>query len=182
MMQRDIPVELVQQEAVDAVAWAVGENTCRVRTKAGETEFVQPGGAGTDISAKLVAGEDFFGKIDGLCGRTMSPRQWLEATVDTNYPDLPAQILAYFRAKRAGDFAVFAAPGWDFRTANQAGHGGLRGYDDLFTPLLLAGPGVPHQQLSVARTADLVPTILTLLGKPVPAGLDGQSLAPTEKD
>lgn len=45
-------------------------------------------------------------------------------------------------------------------------------------PLLLAGPGVPAGQVShcLARTVDLVPTLLGLAGVPVPGGLDGETL------
>ena len=47
-------------------------------------------------------------------------------------------------------------------------------------PLILAGPGVPARRVSdsLVRTADVAPTLLTLAGAPVPAGLDGQSLLP----
>mgnify|MGYP006302405643 CR=1 FL=1 len=113
---------------------------------------------------------------DVLAGRrALSPAAWLAATADTQYPDLPPQIVAYFRAARAGDLAVFAAPHWDFRTVNQAGHGGLRP-GDLHVPLLIAGPNVPHGTLDHARTVDVLPTLLTLLGEPVPPGLDGRVL------
>ena len=187
--------ELIQklsaEQAVDVVAWATGENRCRVRTKRGVVEFSQPNGPGGDISYSLIsrseAGKDplgWFGRVPKklLNGKPVSPRDWLDATNATNYPDLPAQILAYFRANRAGDLAVFAAPGYDFNTHNHAGHGGLRGYDDMHVPLLLAGPGVPHKKISTARTTDLVPTLLQLLDKNKPGKIihkfDGQPLIP----
>ncbi len=47
-------------------------------------------------------------------------------------------------------------------------------------PMLLAGPGVPagHRVDSLARTVDLVPTVLELLGLPPAGGLDGRTLSP----
>jgi arylsulfatase A-like enzyme/Flp pilus assembly protein TadD len=47
-------------------------------------------------------------------------------------------------------------------------------------PLILAGPGVPAGKTSecLVRTADIAPTLLSLAGVPVPAGLDGQGLLP----
>lgn len=47
-------------------------------------------------------------------------------------------------------------------------------------PMLLAGPGVPAGRRvdSLARTVDLEPTILELLGLPPAEGLDGRTLSP----
>jgi len=177
----DLPARLVAQPAVDVVAWATGPNEVRVLLAGGEVAFAQPDGPGGDITCRVVCGDDPLGwrdavPADVLSGRRgLSPEAWLEATADTEYPDLPPQIVAYFRARRAGDLAVFAAPGWDFNTVNSAGHGGLRP-GDLHVPLLIAGPGVPHAKLDHARTVDVLPTLLTLLGEPVPPGLDGRPL------
>ena len=86
------------------------------------------------------------------------------------------QILAYFEAPLTGDLAVFAAPGWDFADHFKAGHGGLAP-EDMFVPLLMAGPGVPHlRHPGPVRAVDLVPTLLDLLGRPVPPNLDGRTL------
>jgi len=176
----DLIDALAAQEAVDVVTYAAGTNRVRVRRRTGEVEFAQPAGPGGAISCRVLDGNDplgYRGKVpaDVLAGRPLGQRQWLEATKDAAYPDLPAQILAYFRSRRAGDIAVFAAAGWDFGNVHRGGHGGLSPAD-MFTPLLLAGPGVPHATLPVARTADTMPTLLRLLGRPAPPGLDGQSL------
>jgi arylsulfatase A-like enzyme len=82
--------------------------------------------------------------------------------------------MAYFDSPRAADLAVFAAPGWNFGFPNKAGHGGLRP-TEMYVPLLLAGPGIPHERRpGPVRSVDLMPTLLGLLGRPVPAGLDGR--------
>jgi arylsulfatase A-like enzyme len=179
----DLLSRVTEQHAVDAVAYAVGTDQVRVRRKTGEVEFRQPGGRDAPITYHVITGDDplgWAGKVDdeALVGKPLSSREWLAATCETDYPDLPAQILAYFRAPRAGDIAVFAAPNWDFRNSNRAGHGGIRP-EDMHTPLLLAGPGVPKATVRAARTVDLVPTILTLLKRPLPPNLDGQSLVET---
>ena len=72
---------------------------------------------------------------------------------------------------------MFAAGGWDFGTSNRAGHGGLGGAD-MHVPLLLAGPGVTKTRPPAVRTVDLMPTLLRLLGRPVPPDLDGRALVP----
>jgi len=176
----NLPKALIGQPAVDVVAYAAGANRVEVLTKTGCVQFAQPAGPGGPISYKCIEGEDplaWRGKVPAelLAGAPTAGRDWLETTCDTQYPDLPAQILAYFRARHAGDIAVFAAPGWDFMNSNKAGHGGLRP-EDMLVPLLLAGPGVPVGKLNVARTADLTATLLSLLGRDVPSDLDGEPL------
>lgn len=180
----DVLALVVSQEAVGVVAFASGSNRTRVQTKAGEVEFQQEGGPGTPIRYHLIRGTDplgWKGRVpeDVLGGMPLGQREWLVATSGTDYPDLPSQIVAYFRAQRAADLAVFATPGWDFGTTHRSGHGGVHAVD-MRVPLLMAGPGVGHERRdSNVRTVDLMPTVLTLLGRPVPPGLDGQSvLAP----
>jgi hypothetical protein len=176
----DLPAKLAELPCVDALAYAAGPERVRVRRAAGQVEFHQADGPGGAITYRVISGQDPLGwnsavPDEALAGKGLTPRQWLVATANTDYPDLPAQILAYFRGRTAGDIALFAAPTWDFNRVNRSGHGGLRG-GDMHVPLLLAGPGIPPVRLPVARTADVMPTILTLLGRPVPPGLDGQSL------
>ncbi|MDY6914568.1 MAG: alkaline phosphatase family protein [Planctomycetota bacterium] len=178
----DLLALLTDQPAVDAVAYAVGPNRVRLRRKNGEVEFCQDGGQGGQISYRLICGTDPLGWTavvhkEAMDGQPLTGRQWLEATAETEFPDLPAQILAYFRARRAGDIAVFAAPGWDFFNVNRAGHGGLRPAD-MHVPLLIAGHGAAKGRLKTARTADVMPTLLKLLGRPVPEGVDGKALLP----
>ncbi|MBN1435733.1 MAG: alkaline phosphatase family protein [Sedimentisphaerales bacterium] len=170
---------LLRQEAVDAVTYSMGENRVRVMRDGGEVEFRQADGAGGGISYHLISGDDPLGYAE-VCGEMLTgeaflPRVWLEATAGSDYPNLPAQILAYFRAPRAGDIAVFAGGDWDFNTVNRSGHGGLRP-EDITVPLMIVGPRIAHEEIAVAQTIDLVPTILDLLGREIPQGLDGESL------
>ncbi|MFP4054887.1 MAG: alkaline phosphatase family protein [Phycisphaerae bacterium] len=173
---------LTRHDGVDAVAVTTGKDKAVLMRKAGAVEFHQPGGPGKPVYYRLIRGDDPLGyaghvPAEVLAGnRPLTPRRWLELTNDTQFPDVPPQLVAYFRAERAGDIVLFAAPGWDFGTRNRAGHGGLRP-GDVHVPMAIAGPGVPKgKRIDAARTVDLVPTILTLIGKDVPAGLDGQSL------
>ncbi len=182
----DLLDTLVKLDAVDAVAYRRGADAVRILRENGEVEFTQEGGREAAITYHLIRGEDplgWKGKVDAAVldgSKPMTSRQWLNATLPTDYPDLPAQILAYFRSRRAGDIVIFAQPGWDFDTFRRSGHGGIRP-DDMQVPMAIAGPGVPHRRLDVARTVDLAPTILTLMGKQPPAPMDGESLVRPER-
>ena len=46
-----------------------------------------------------------------LDGEYHTGREWLTATIGTDYPDLPVQAAELFDSKRAGDLKVFAAEG-----------------------------------------------------------------------
>ena len=64
------------------------------------------------------------------------------------------------------------------------GSHGLFGKQSLYehsmrAPLIFAGPGVPHGRSdALCYLHDIWPTILGLIGEPVPAGLDGLDFAP----
>ena len=176
----DLIGHLAGLPAVEAVAYAVDADRVRLVLSGGEVEFCQPAGPAGEIGCRVITGDDPLGWHDAIpseaqAGEPMSSRQWLKATIGTDYPDLPSGLLAYFRARRAGDVVVFAAPGWDFNTVLSAGHGGLNA-SEMLVPMLLAGPGVPKGTVPFARTVDLMPTLLELLGKNVPDGLDGESV------
>ena len=179
----DLIAELLKEEAVDALAWPAGPEKVRLRRRGGEVEFAAAAGM---IRYRVISGSDVLGwkghvPDDVLAGtRPATGRQWLAWTHPTQFPDLPEQLLAYFRARRAGDLVAFAAEGWDLNSHNRAGHGGLLP-SDVAVPVLLAGPRVPHGRLGPVRVIDMSATILELLGKPVPAELDGQSLLGAKK-
>ncbi len=174
----DLPAVIVQQEAVDMVVHPVCPGQVRVIRKDGAAEFTRL--ADGRIKYRRISGDDplgWEGKVTPglLKGDPASGRQWLAATIGTDYPDLPEQVLTYFLSLRAGDLVAFAAPDWDFQEENRSGHGGPR-RDELLVPMMLAGPGVPKGTVDHARSVDLMPTLLQLLGKPVPEHLDGKSL------
>jgi len=194
----DLIETLRSQEAVDLVAYRAGPGRVHLVTRQGTAEVYQvprrlvSGANGllqhlpssytdTMFSYRVLKGNDplgYGGTVPPvmLLGLPHDAQEWLEATADTRYPDLVPQILAYFEAPLAGDLAVFAAPGWDFGTRLKAGHGGLAP-EDMFVPLLMAGPGVPHiRHPGPVRAVDVVPTLLELLGRPVPPNLDGRTL------
>ncbi len=179
----DLVSHLAGRKEIDLVAYRGPEGGVRVRNQAGEVEFNQPEGPGGAIRYRRIQGADPLGyaaAMDWPDGQrdqvALGERQWLIETARTAYPDLPAQIVAYFRARRAGDLCVLAAEGYDFRDENDGGHGGMLP-GEVFVPLIVAGPGVPRgKRVPLGRTVDLFPTILDCLSREHPEGLDGKSL------
>jgi predicted AlkP superfamily pyrophosphatase or phosphodiesterase len=166
---------LLKQPAVDVVAW----NDATGRTIAANTRgriLLAPDPAGGTIRLSTPAGDDPFGY--GLAEANLPPQQWLERTIHSDYPDLPVQLPPLLHAGvRAADLYVFARPGFDFRTEHSGGHGGVRAREDMLVPMGFAGPGVPNGiTLPQARSVDLTPTILQLLGVAPPSNIDGRSL------
>jgi arylsulfatase A-like enzyme len=197
----DLIKRLRAQEAVDLVAWRAGPERIHVTNRRGTAEITRSlFGEGRSAmprqlwhgvlldevyAYRVVQGEDPLGYADALppkmvLGQPHTAADWLEATIDTTYPDLVPQLAAYFDAPRSGDLAVFAAPGWDFGEVHKAGHGGLAP-GEMLTPLLMAGPGVPHERREAPmRAVDVAATLLDLLGKPVPEDIDGRSIVGEE--
>jgi len=177
----DLIQRLREAEAVDVVAYKAGENVVHVATKKGLVEVARDGPAGRTLTCRILQGDDPLGYAAAmptytLYGKPYDRDVWLDATADTEYPDLVPQIVTYFDARRTGDIVIFAAPGWDFHHRNKGGHGGVRP-PEMYTVLLMAGPGVPRERRTTAvRAVDVMPTLLDLLGRPVPTDLDGRSL------
>ncbi|MBZ0269123.1 sulfatase-like hydrolase/transferase, partial [bacterium] len=76
---------------------------------------------------------------------------------------------------------VTADHGEAFGDGGELTHGFLLRESTLRVPLILSAPGMlpaARRIAGVTPTADIVPTVLDLLGEPVPEGLDGESLLP----
>lgn len=100
----------------------------------------------------------------------------LELTFDSNYPDVFMQMRQIFTSPRAGDVIVNAASGCDLRVKfehpeHKSSHGSISP-EHMRIPLLLNYP-VSKKYI---RSVDVFPTILTLMGKEIPQGIDGKNL------
>jgi type I phosphodiesterase/nucleotide pyrophosphatase len=105
--------------------------------------------------------------------RVQEDRELLACSRHTSFPDAPRQLLQLLASPRAGDLVLAAALGSDFRAAweipeHRAGHGSVIA-DHMEVPLAVSVP-LPDAPL---RTVDVMPTMLEMLGLPIPAGLDG---------
>ena len=125
-----------------------------------------------NVSYQPISGDPLL--LGGPC--SASPREWLEATWDSPFPDAAFHLQDQFRSRRTGDLLVIAREGYDFRARfevpeHRAGHGSLiRAH--MQTPVWSSQP-MPSGPV---RTVDLFPAMLDWLGVPVPEGIDGESV------
>jgi len=163
---------LVSRDSVDFVAVAEGAHTVRVRTRTRGDALVLCEGTGTqarwsyrcDGGDPLGLGGDLVA-LDSVAAH--------DATSDSDYPDALVQLAAVVPSPRAGDFIVSATPGWDFRdryepTPHVSTHGALH-REHMAVPLLIDRPVARTPR----RTADVMPSALSLLGIRWPGVLDG---------
>jgi hypothetical protein len=163
--------DLLANDAVDHVIY---------RSAAGDTEVRSRRGA---ASIRLDDGHveyrvhdaDPFGY--GPLPARMSRAEVLARTIDSDYPDAPLQVAQVFDSPRAGDLLISAAPGFDLRAGarerveHRSCHGSLH-REHMTVPFAINHPMVDRPP----RSVDAFPTILSLLGREIPSGIDGQTL------
>jgi len=157
---------LLEQPAVDIVATRCLDGVC-VESRRGRALVSEVGGA----LRYRAQGADPFGFAP--LPEELSFEEALEATAAGPYPDGLVQIAQLFRASRCGDLVVSAARSHDLRCEHpehRSGHGALHA-EHMTVPLavsaaLSSGP---------MRTADVFPTVLEWLRRPVPPSIDGVS-------
>jgi len=112
---------LAGQESVCLSAYRLGNNEVMVQNRLGRaTVERQAEQAWVILDEKqyryrVIDGTDPLGYTSSSCasapadGGFHSGREWLEATADCEYPDLPVQMAEMFDSRRTGDITVFAA-------------------------------------------------------------------------
>ena len=181
-----LPAMLAEFEAVDLVMVRLGDNSVRVQGKCGVGVIDRVCRDGRKLYRYRVrSGTDPLGYASNppaaalMDGGHHEAEAWLRATLDTPRPDVVVQLIELNDSPRSGDVTLFAADGWDFSKSDCGGHGGLLRHE-IVVPWVWAGPGLPAKaRIRGARTVDLMPTMLHLIGRgdAVPTGLDGHSLA-----
>jgi len=129
---------------------------------------------------RVLEGDDPLGYAHSaaapLVGSAHDPDEWLEATAETEFPDLVVQLPEFFDSPRSPDVFISPQDGYGFTRGYTAGHGSLS-RSETVVPLLFAGPGVTPGVLHAARTVDLAPTLLSYLGVAYdPDEMDGEDL------
>ena len=103
-------------------------------------------------------------------------KEWLDATVHSQYPDAVVQFSHFFlwddsikdfEKRYDPDFVITANKGWNFRSdgVTSTDHG-YPFYETMRIPLLISGPNIKHNVMvrESHRIVDIMPTTLSLLG------------------
>lgn len=161
---------LLEEEAVDIVAVRNNEGGADILSRRGEAD-VRLDGAALHYRVK---GADPLGYPP--LPADLDSEQSLARTLDTDYPDALFQIAHLITAPRSGDVMISATPGFDLRLKyehpeHRASHGSLH-QSHMRVPL------ITNQKLKYrpARTVDVFPTVLSMLGRPLPGHIDGALL------
>ena len=165
-----IVAALLEEEAIDIVAVRNVEGGADIVSKRGRARVRLDGGA----LHYEVEGSDPFGY--GPIAADLTPESCLARTIDTDYPDAPFQIAHLITSPRAGDVILSAKPGFDLRDKYE--HPEHRGSHGSLHRSHMRVPVVTNVPLAARpmRTADIFPTALRILGRPVPGHIDGVSL------
>jgi len=138
-------------------------------TSSGEAVIEQFGGK---ISYNVLSQSDPFDYINHHdCSKLVNSGfhtsdEWLRLSCTTEYPDGPVAISQLFDSPYVGDIIISAATDWELCEdyyPHKGDHGRLnRG--DSHVPLIISGHGIKKNILKCARTSDICPTILEMLG------------------
>jgi len=163
--------DFLERDEVDIVAGLDEGGRARIKSVRGEAAAWIDGERYINYER---LGDDPFG-YNGMPGR-MSAEEALNLSIDTQYPDALLQIIQLLEAPRAGDLVLSASHGYDLRAKHESpehrsSHGALFREHMLVPVAMSAAIGKEHM-----RTVDIYPTILNLMGKTLPEGIDGADL------
>ncbi|TFG05647.1 MAG: hypothetical protein EU536_01280 [Promethearchaeota archaeon] len=117
-----------------------------------------------------------------LDGKFHSIDEWLAHTHQVDFPIIVDQVCRLFRNPNSCDIMLSTCGETIFNyehgiTKNGHIHGHDIGLKRAMTvPLLISGPQIPEKRILYSKSTDLVPTILKLLGLPIPSSIIGTSL------
>lgn len=115
--------------------------------------------------------------------------QSIDITRQSHYPDIFVQLSQLFKSDRTGDVIISAKSGYDFRERyevplHKASHGAICP-EHMKIPFISNFPfrnetswgaeAILRKRSSI-RSVDIFPTVLHLLGKPIPKNIDGANL------
>ena len=169
--------ELRFNDAVDLVVTQGADGAIHFQTKRGHGFFRVSANDG--LIRYQFDREDplgIFSKNDAVLMSGFDFDTSLKLTWDSHFPDVFKQMHQLYQSGRTGDVVVSAKTGYDLREKfehplHRASHGSICP-EHMRVPLLMNFPiDNPH-----VRSVDVFPTLLKLLGKNIPQGIDGRCL------
>lgn len=163
--------KFLERPEVDIVAGLDEKGRVRIKSERGEAStWIDESGC---IRYERIYNDPFG--YNGLPEKTNTDEA-LRLSFHTEYPDAPLQLIQLLESPRSGDFVISAKRGFDLRLKHEnpehcSSHGALF-RDHIIVPLCMS----VKINKGFVRTVDIYPTILRLLGKNVPAGVDGVNL------
>ncbi len=161
-----VPDALLAIEGIDFVAGRTAAGEVAIRTSTGEGSIAWHDGR---------ADYSYRGADPLACGafEGKTAEELLYLTFEGPLPDAALQLEQLFRAERAGDLFVSAREGYDLRgrwevPEHKSTHGALVP-SQMHVPIIVSHP-IGRGPM---RTSDVFPTVLRLLGKEPPEGIDG---------
>lgn len=160
--------ELLGRDSVDLMLLPTTTGAL-VRSARGDAEVTTTQG---HLSYKQKTGDPLGIGTDLHCE---SPDDAYDLTAPTDYPDSLAQIATIAGSARSGEIILSAKRGWDYRARYEpiphvSSHGALH-REHMLVPLLTSR----KYSRTPRRTTDVMPSALHVLGREIPAGLDGVS-------
>ncbi|MBI2408676.1 MAG: alkaline phosphatase family protein [Gemmatimonadetes bacterium] len=167
-----IAQRLLARDSVDLLALPHASDAVEVRARDGRGAAMVRR-SGERFVYEPIDGGDPLGLGGSVSAATADAAH--EACRGSDYPDALVQLLQLAASPRSGEMLLSATRGWDFRARYEpiphvSSHGALH-REHMEVPLLLNRPPLRTPR----RTTDVLPSALTALGLPVPAGLDGAS-------
>jgi hypothetical protein len=169
----ELRARLVDHPGIEHVIYRRAPGVFVVAGRAGKA--VVTAGADEQVTLGFEGGDPL-----GYAGVQASmPRSEVAArTAHTRFPDLPGQLVEFYRSDRAGDLVVCARAGYDLRSRYEyQPHNGSHGClerDHIMVPVAF-NAGIRDEPAVTAM--DLFPTILAALGAPPAPGRAGRALA-----
>lgn len=165
---RQVPEAILAIDGIDLVAGRATDGTVVLKTSTGEGRVSLAGG----LYDYEYRGADPLGSG---CFAGLDSDQVLGLTFEGPRPDAAVQLEQLFRAERAGDLFISAKQGFDLRgrweiPEHKSTHGALVP-SQMHVPLIVSEPIATGPM----RTSDVFPTVLRIMGKEPPAGIDGIS-------
>jgi hypothetical protein len=95
-------------------------------------------------------------------GEWLGDREWLSATCEAEFPDVPVQVSQVFESQRSGDLIINSRMGWDLMVEtppHQGSHGGLHGAE-MRVALLVGNSRYEVEPDQPLRTPDVLDILL----------------------